>query len=334
MAATEDNTGHKSRRKTASKPSLECPDQVHRGQLMKVQQKYEDVFNENQSQQKYILELQKQLHRMSVDCQRLKYVYAELGQNYNDQTCKLKKMTRNYEDLDRKYMDLARTLQVTGDDRSTINKQLETVSSTIENLVRIGRGKGSVNLNRVAAVQHFQNSGWLQHFPVQECQLESFHLNLFMESAMMLILINRLFLRPLQCIFDQGDEFEAICEWVEVRGSRAAARWRQELCILIAQGTEEMARRKEREVSQVIVELKDLVSSVYGNVDTSMSDKIKELCNIAFDLSYAMFGMESRVFPVSVCLDTPFNDNHMTMAMRSDPAGSVSLMSAPDLITE
>ncbi|KAF9302391.1 hypothetical protein BGZ74_005417 [Mortierella antarctica] len=238
-------------------------------------------------------------------------------------------MTRNYEDLDRKYMDLARTLQVTADDRSTINKQLEVVSSTIENLVIRVRGKGSVNLNRDAAIQHFRNSGLLQDFPVPEHDLESFHLNLFMEYAMMAILTRRLFSRPLQCIFDQGDEFEAICKWVEVRGSRAAARWRQELCILIAQETEEMARRKEREVSQAIVELEDLVSSVYGNVDMSMSDKIKELCNVAFDLSYAMFGMESRVYPVPIRLAIPFNDNAMTMAMRSDPTGSVSLVVFP-----
>ncbi|KAG0363049.1 hypothetical protein BG005_002946 [Podila minutissima] len=243
--------------------------------------------------------------------------------------CKLKKVTRNYEDLDRKYMDLARTLQVTGDDRSTINKQLEVVSSTIENLVIRVRGKGSVNLNRDAAILHFRNSGLLQDFPVPEHDLESLHLNLFMEYAMMAILIGRLFTRPLQCIFDQSAEFEAICKWVEGRGSRAAARWRQELCILIAQDSEEMTRRKEREVNEAIVELKDLVSSVYGNVDTSMSDKIKELCNVAFDLSYVMFGMESRVYPVRIDVATPFNDNAMTMAKRSDPRGLVSLVVFP-----
>ncbi|KAG0087795.1 hypothetical protein BGZ93_010743 [Podila epicladia] len=226
-------------------------------------------------------------------------------------------MAKNYDELDRKYMDLARTLQVTGDDRSTISKQLKVVNSTIENLVIRGRGKGSVNLNRIAAIQHFRNSGLLQDFPVQENQLESFHLNLFMEYAMMAILIDRLFMRPLQCIFDQSGEFETICKWVEDRGSRVAARWRQELCILIAQDREEMVRRKEREVNEVIVELANLVSSVYGNVDTSISDKIKELCNIAFDLSYAMFGMESRVYPVPIRLAAPFNDDIMTMATRS-----------------
>ncbi|KAF9901807.1 hypothetical protein EC991_005633 [Linnemannia zychae] len=263
---------------------------------------------------------------MSLKSQHIQNVHAESEQHLNEQMHIFKKLSKRYEDLDRKYMDLARTLQVTDHDRSTINKQLELVSSTIESLVIKGRGKGSANLNRVTAIQRFRDLGLLTGFPVQEDHLESFHLCFFMESAMMTVLVNRLFTRPLECIFDRSSEFESICSWMEGRGSRATARWRQELCILIAQDGEEMARRKVIEVNGAIVELNDLASSVFCNVDTSISDKIKGLCNIAFDLSYAMFGMESRVYPIPVELATPFDDNYMTMAKRSGPGESVSLV--------
>ncbi|KAF9935536.1 hypothetical protein BGZ65_003280 [Modicella reniformis] len=178
-----------------------------------------------------------------------------------------------------------------------------------------------------AAIQHFSNMGLLVDFPLQEHQLEPFHYSLLMETAMMLILTHQLFARPLQCIFDGTKEFEAICTWMESQGSTVTARWRQELCLSIAQDVGEMKLRKEKEVDLAIVKLKELVSSVYGNVD--MSDKIKELCNIAFDLSYAMYGMESRVYPIQVKLGSPFNEEEMTMAKRSDPSGSVSFMVFP-----
>ncbi|KAG0360659.1 hypothetical protein BGX24_005511, partial [Mortierella sp. AD032] len=233
-------------------------------------------------------------------------------------------MTRRYDDLNRKYMDIAGTLQVTNDDQSTISRQLGVVGARIENLVIIGRGPRSVNVNRAAAIQFFRNSGLLKDFPVQEPELEPFHLSLLIESAMMEILIKHFFTRPLQCIFDGSEEFEAICGWMISRGSRASDRWRQELCILIAQDGEEMARRKEKEVSVAIMEFKNLISNVYSNVNKSMSNKIKELCDIAFDLSYAMFGMESKVYPVAIGLAAPFDGNYMTMAKRSDSNGSVS----------
>ncbi|KAG0262583.1 hypothetical protein BGZ95_003993 [Linnemannia exigua] len=329
MAVAENNIDHRSRRTTASNPDPERSIQVYQGKLTEAQWHYQELRKVNENQHKYILELEDQLRQMKVDRQNRKKAYAEFQQYHEVQMHNFTKVSKRYEDLDRKYMDIARTLQVTEDDRSTINRQLEVVSSTIENLVIRGRGKGSANLNRVAAIQHFRNSGLLEVFPVQEPQLESFHLNLFMESAMMAILVNGLFARPLKCIFDKSKEFEEICEWVQSRGSRASTRWRQELCILIAQDGEAMARRKEWEVNKVIVELKDLVSSVYGKVDTSMSEKIKELCNIAFDLSYAMFGMESQVYPALIDFAIPFNHHYMTLANRSDPEGSVSFVVFP-----
>ncbi|KAG0049050.1 hypothetical protein BGZ89_004361 [Linnemannia elongata] len=319
-------------------------------QLREAQLDNQAIINENQSQKKRIHKLQKDWNRLLADYQhlhgahtglheahvkvqsshaKLQDDYADLEHYYKEQGRKFKKTARDYEDLDKKYMDLARTLQVTEDDRSTINKKLSAVASSIENLVLRGRGNGSVNLNRGAAIQYFSNLGFLAYFPLQEHQLETFHYSLLMEAAIMLILCHQLFERPLQCIFDGSEQFEAICGWMESRGSTVTGRWRQELCLFLAQDDREMRLRKEKEVDVAIVELKDLVSSVYGKVDTNMSDKIEELCNIAFDLSYAMFGMESKVYPTEVKLGSPFNEEEMTLARRSDPSGSVSFMVFP-----
>lgn len=346
-AVAENNTDRRSGRTAASDPVLGRSIQR---QLNEAQLDNQALFSENQNQRKLITKLQRELDRLSAENQQLQVdkrdlngalvklqgsysklrgAYDELGGAYDEQGRKFKKMAIDFEDLDKKYLDVARTLQVTEDDRFTINKKLSAVVSSIENLVIRGRGTGSVNLNRDAAIEYFSNFGFLVHFPVPEGQLETFHYSFLMEAAMMLILIHRMFLRPLQCIFDGSDEFERICWWMEAQGSKVTARWRQELCLLIAQDDREMKRRKEKEVDSAIDELKNLVSTVYGNVDTYMSDKIKQLCNVAFDLSYAMLGMESNVYPVLVDHGSPFNEEEMTMANRSDPSGSVSFVVFP-----
>lgn len=353
IAVAENNIDRRPGRTAASNPVMKRSNQE---QLREAQLENQAILK-NQTQKKYIHKLQKGLNRLFAENQRLQGVcnglhgahtglqgthvnltnsyiklrgaYADLQHYHEEQGRKLKKMARDYEDLDKKYMDLARTLQVTEDDRSTINKKLSAVTSSIENLIIRGRGNGSVNLNRGAAIQHFNNLELLVYFPLQEHQLEPFHYSLLMEAAMILILNRHLFARPLQCIFDESEQFEAICAWMESRGSTVTARWRQELCLLIVQDDGEMKLRKEKEVDLAIMKLKELVSSVYGNVDTYMSDKIKELCNIAFDLSYAMFGMESKVYPIQVEPGSPFNEEEMTMAKRSDPSGSVSFVVFP-----
>ncbi|KAG0259139.1 hypothetical protein DFQ27_004219 [Actinomortierella ambigua] len=255
--------------------------------------------------------------------------HGELQRLHKEQEQKAQKTTKRYEDLDRKYMDIARSLQVTPEDRSTIGKKLEHVGSTIENLVIACKGKCSINLNRTATIALFQQTGWFQQFPAQESQLQSLHLNLCIESAMMQILIDRLFTRPLDCIFDLSEQFGEVSGWVEGRRSRAAARWRQELCILIAQDDKDMACRKERAVMEAAMELEELITTVYNNVDTSSLNKITELSSLAFDISYAMYGMESRVSPFNVDPGTPFNDTDMNMATQSNPNGIVSLMVFP-----
>ncbi|OAQ35019.1 hypothetical protein K457DRAFT_898134 [Linnemannia elongata AG-77] len=347
MAVVQTNIDRGSGRSTASNP---VPKKSIQEQSREAQLENQAILDENQIQKKHIRKFQKELDRLSAEYQHLhgaynsllgshaklqgKYdelqdAYANLELHHKEQRRKFKKMARDYEDLDKKYMDLARTLQVTEDDRSTINKKLSAVASSIENLVIRGRGNGSVNLNRGAAIQYFSNLRLLEYFPLQEHQLEPFHYSLLMEAAMMLILCHHLFLRPLQCIFEGSEQFEAICGWMESRGSTVTARWRQELCLFLAQDDGEMKLRKEKEVDVAIMELEELVSSVYGKVDTHMSDKIEELCNIAFDLSYAMFGMESKVYPTQVKLGSPFNEEEMTLARRSDPSGSVSCMVFP-----
>ncbi|KAG0243098.1 hypothetical protein BGW41_002960 [Actinomortierella wolfii] len=324
-----DAGNRRTKRKTAPHSTSELLNETHRRQLFKAHQKVQMLQKENQEFMETINYLRTQLCNASATNQQLYTSYMDLKHYYDELAQKNESITKNYEDLDKKYMAFVRTLQVTGHDRSTINNQLTVLRSSIEYLVIKGRGKRSMYLNRDAAIQHFRNSGLLQYFPIKEQHLESFHLNLFMECAIMTVLLDRILLRPLECIFDHANEFEMINRWVEHRGSNVAARWRQELCILIAQESKDMADRKKQEVNAAMAEIKNLISSVYREVDAFMSAKIEEICNLAFDLSFAMLGMESRVYPVPVDVSTPFNGDEMTLAMGSNPSGPVSLLVFP-----
>ncbi|KAG0001683.1 hypothetical protein BGZ80_003121 [Entomortierella chlamydospora] len=259
--------------------------------------------------------------------ERLQDAHAYLIRQNDDLKRKYTKKVESYKELDKNYMDLVRPLQVSGDDYSTIYSRLMHIRVSIENLIQKARGDGSANLNKEAAIEHFRGSNLLEEFPVDESLLESYHLNLYMESAIMTGLIERLFNRALACIFDQSEEFEKISRWVDNRDNKIAVRWRQQLCVLAARDSDAMKCRREREVNEAATVLSSLVTRVYPNVD--MSIKIKKLCYNAFDLSFAMFGMESIIQPASTPLGVPFDDINMTTPQKSNPTGIVSLVIFP-----
>ncbi|KAG0319555.1 hypothetical protein BGZ99_005016 [Dissophora globulifera] len=259
--------------------------------------------------------------------EQLEHTNTNLMQQYNDLQQKYDKKVESYKELDKNYMDLVRPLLVTTDDFSTIYNRLMQIRVSIENLVQKAKGNRSTNLQQEAALNYFRDFGLLEDFPIEETAMEPYHLNFCMESAIMTILIERLFTRPLECIFDQSEKFEDISRWVNERDRKIAARWRQQLCILVSQDVDAMTRRKEEEVNKVAQALSDLISKVYSNVD--MSAKIKDLCLNTFDLSFAMFGMESVIYPVSIPLGAAFDDESMTTPQNSNPAGLVTLVIFP-----
>ncbi|KAF9120420.1 hypothetical protein BGW39_011393 [Mortierella sp. 14UC] len=223
---------------------------------------------------------------MSVKFGQLQDTNTDLKQQYAALRRRYDKKVESYKELDKNYMDLARPLHVSDDDHSTIYSRLVQIRVSIESLVQKARGDRSANLNREAAINHIKESNLLDDFPVEEDKLEPYHLNIYMESGIMDVLVDRFFNRALGCIFDQSKEFEEISRWVEKRDSKIAARWRQQLCVLIAHDVDAMQDRKEREVNEAAIALSNLVSKVYQNV--CMSVKIRELCASAFDLSFVM----------------------------------------------
>ncbi|KAF9285634.1 hypothetical protein BGZ68_003679 [Mortierella alpina] len=252
---------------------------------------------------------------------------ADLNREIDDWKRKYTKKVESYKELNKNYMDLVRPLHVSGDDYSSIYRRLMHIRASIETLVQKAKGNGSANLNKEAAIGHFRQSNLLENFPVKEPFLEPYHLNLYIESAIMTGLIDRFFNRSLGCVFDQSGEFEKISSWVNNRDSKIAARWRQQLCVLLVQDCNVMGCRREREVNEATMVLSDLLSRVYANTD--MSVKIRELCFEAFDLSFTMFGMESLIHPASTPLGTPFDDTTMTTPQQSNPTGTVSLVIFP-----
>ncbi|KAG0253088.1 hypothetical protein DFQ27_007661, partial [Actinomortierella ambigua] len=342
-----DSTGRGSEAMDDSVPRPQVSDQDLQMQLAELQQKHDAAVAKCRRYRDLVHELKTNLEQTSLDFQKSRsqasqlyaqqkckseavvLEYRNLDMKYKDLDKKYTELDMKYRDLDVKYMDLARALQVTEHDRSTINKQLGTVSSMIERLIIDARGKGSSNLNRDAAIDIIRQFGMLENFPVRECDLQSFHLNLFMECFTMNTLTHHLLDSQLGLFFDNFPQFVTIYKWMAERGSKAQERWRQELCIMIAQDSQEMAHRREKAVSETIPHIVSLLMRVYGNVDTSMSATIKELCSMIFDLTFAMLGMESFVYPVEVAIGTPFNDDGMTMAMRSDPNGSVYITVFP-----
>ncbi|KAF9104391.1 hypothetical protein BGX27_010115 [Mortierella sp. AM989] len=265
--------------------------------------------------------------QMSEKLERYQHDNMILSKQRDDLQKKYDKKVESFKELDRNYMDLVRPIMITNDDTSTIYGRLMGIRVSIENFVQKAKGDRSINMNKEAAIQHFKNSGLLGSFPVKEADLEPYHLELYMEYAVMSILMDCFFKRPLECIFNHSGDSEGTYLWLKEQEPKIATLWRQHICALIAQETKKMNITKEWEVGFAEAELSKLVYAVYSNVD--MSIKITELCGNAFDITFAMFAMPSEIYPVITPLGTPFDDEKMDTPHKSNPEGNVSLVTFP-----
>ncbi|KAF9980800.1 hypothetical protein BGZ75_007958 [Mortierella antarctica] len=263
---------------------------------------------------------------LEEDQARTRKAFQDLHRQHQELQAKTAKRERDYEIMSKNYLDHVRLIRATDDDHSTIIDRLTQLKAAIEHLVRKTQGSRSINLNRAAAIEHFRQSGLLKSFPVPEDRLEPYHLNLFMESAIMSALVSAFFDKPLCCVFDYNKGFQEIYDWMYVRNDKLAVRWRQQLCVMITQDPATKLRQ-EKVVAATASTLTDLISKVYTN--SSEGPKIREMCNKAFELSVAMTGLEYVISPASIPLGTPFDEENMGSSLKSDPEGNVALVIFP-----
>ncbi|KAF9899598.1 hypothetical protein BX616_002935 [Lobosporangium transversale] len=271
-------------------------------------------------------ELSQEKQSVDLELNRTRGAYHELHRQHMDLQQKLAKRDRDYEVMSKNYLEHVRLIRATDDDHSTIMDRLTQLKASIEHLIRKAQGGRSVNLNREAAVEHFKNSGLLDNFPIPEDKLESFHLNLYMESVVMTTLVSCFFDKSLNCIFDYNKGFKEIYDWMYQRNEKLAVRWRQQLCVMLTQDPATKARQEE-EVTTAANALSELVSKVYTNANEL--NKIKDICNKAFELSIAMTGLESVISPVTIPLGAPFDEESMGTSLKSNPEGKVALVIFP-----
>ncbi|KAG0358973.1 hypothetical protein BC939DRAFT_532351 [Gamsiella multidivaricata] len=263
---------------------------------------------------------------LKTDHDRLLKAYEDVRRQNQELQAKMIKRERDYEVMSKNYLDHVRLIRATDDDHSTIIDRLTQLKASIEHLVRKAQGGRSVNLNRVAAIDHFKSTGLLADFPIDEDKLEPFHLNLFMESVIMSTLVSNFFGKPLCCIFDYNKGFQEIYDWMHKRNDKLAIRWRQQLCVMLTQDPETKIRQ-EAAVTATASSLTDLISRVYTG--SNEGTKIKEMCSKSFDLAVAMTGLESVIAPVSTPLGVPFDEDTMAPSLKSNPTGKIALVIFP-----
>ncbi|KAF9329909.1 hypothetical protein BG006_007080 [Podila minutissima] len=183
----------------------------------KLQNQVNSALAWQQGAQKHIWSLQNQLSSEKAwkkdtlaNLGQLQDTIANLKEQYDYLKRRYYKKVESYKELDKNYMYLVRPLHVSGDDHATIHSRLVHIRVSIESLVQKARDECSANLNEEAVIDHFRESKLLEDFSVEEATLEPHHLNLYMESAIMTALIDRVFNRALGCVFHQSKEFKEI----------------------------------------------------------------------------------------------------------------------------
>ncbi|KAF9118709.1 hypothetical protein BGW39_000933, partial [Mortierella sp. 14UC] len=158
-----------------------------------VEKQCQSLFNDNWRLHNQLGSALTRNQNMFAEIEQLRGANVDLKQQYDELRRRHDKKVESYKELDKNYMDLVRPLQVSDDDHSTIYSRLTHIRVSIESLIQKARGEGSANLDKEAAINHFRKSKLLEDVPVEEAILESYHLNLYMESAVMAILIDRFF---------------------------------------------------------------------------------------------------------------------------------------------
>ncbi|KAF9936548.1 hypothetical protein BGZ67_002227 [Mortierella alpina] len=272
----------------------------------------EDTLNEKQS--------------VDDELNRTRGAYHDLNRHFMDIQQKLAKRESDYEVMSKNYLEHVRLIRPTDDDHSTIMDRLTQLKASIEHLIRKAQGGRSVNLQKDVAIEHLKSKGLLEGFPVPEDKLESYHLNLFMESVVMSTLVSHFFDKALCCVFDYNKGFKEIYDWMFSRNEKMAVRFRQQLCVMVTQDPDTKVRQEEQ-VNTTATALSELLSSVYAN--TNELAKVRDLCNKAFELAIAMTGLESVISPVTIALGTPFDEDNMGTSLKSNPEGKVALVIFP-----
>ncbi|KAF9129201.1 hypothetical protein BGW39_004393 [Mortierella sp. 14UC] len=286
-----------------------------------------DALNDHNNKLEIKLQESTEQRRFAEQEQRqTRQAYEQLAKEKQDLQARFDAQKRDYETMSKNYLEHVRLIRATDDDHSTIIDRLTHLKSFIEQLIRKAQGSRSINLNRAVAIEYLKSYGLLDDFPVPERSLEPFHLNLFMESVVMKVLIDRFFDQPLCCIFEYNKGFSQIYDWMNSRNHSQAVRWRQQLCLMLTQDPETKARQ-DKEVAMTADALTELISSVYSG--SNEGSKIRDICNKAFELSVAMTGIDSVIKPVNPPLNTPYNEEYMRTSLKSNPQGKVALVIFP-----
>ncbi|KAG0330945.1 hypothetical protein BG004_001896 [Podila humilis] len=283
----------------------------------------ERLKNENQ---RLYSEYQDDVASFKDERERNHATYNDLLRQFGDLQSRLAKKDQEYDTMSRNYLEHVRMIRATDDDHSTIMDRLNQLKNNIEHAVRKAQGPRSANLNTAAAIEIFRDSGLLDSFPVKEDKLESYHLNLYMESVIMSTLVSHFFEKPLSCVFAHNKGFKEIYDWMFFRNNKLAVRWRQQLCVMILQDPTTKTRQEE-EVNTAANALAELLSKVYQN--SNEVTKMREICNKAFELAVAMTAMDNVISPVTVPLGTDFNEDEMGPSLKSKPDGKVALVIFP-----
>ncbi|KAF9915435.1 hypothetical protein FBU30_002004, partial [Linnemannia zychae] len=163
----------------------------------------EDLLNQLES-------ASKTNRKFLAELDHLKDTNEDLEKKHDELTRKLNKKVESYKELNKNYMELVRPLRVSDDDHSTIYSRLARIRVSIESLVQSVKSEGSVIPKKDVVINYFSKYICLDKFCDEEADLDSYHISLLMESAVMSILIDHLFNRALGCIFPQSQEFENI----------------------------------------------------------------------------------------------------------------------------
>ncbi|KAF9538155.1 hypothetical protein EC957_007125 [Mortierella hygrophila] len=286
-----------------------------------------DSLNEKNNKLEYKLAESAEQRRYAEHEQRqTRQAYEQLTKEKHDLQAKLDARERDYQTMSKNYLEHVRLIRATDDDHSTIIDRLTQLKSFIEQMVRKAQGSRSCNLNRTAAIDYLKSYGLLETFPVAEKNLEPFHINLFMESVVMNVLVSRFFDQPLCCVFEYNKGFAQIYDWMNSRNHSQAVRWRQQLCLMLTQDPE-IKSRQEKEVAMTADALTELITKVYHGSSEGL--KIRDICNRAFDLSVAMTGIDSVIKPSVPPLNIPFDEEYMKSSLKSNPQGKVALVIFP-----
>ncbi|KAI8140875.1 hypothetical protein BJV82DRAFT_519308 [Fennellomyces sp. T-0311] len=277
---------------------------------------------------------QYQVARQALDEQLLEY--QKLQMTNHRLASDLENTKQEYKRMEANYYSHVRQIKATDDDLSTVQSEMTSLFSQVNQLCMSLRSKVDREAGTAFAKERWPDKEDVIKSLLKEDEelLDSGYIGLFTEKYIVEVILDILE-KPLNPGVSINDAFEQVEAWFAKRNPEWAVRLRQQASALVAKQPADEEETIENVKQQIVRDVMETLTKVHpkASENPNQEKKIANIINRAAKLSLAIKGQDVpvQVQPIEEGSAT-FDEEYMKPASRGKSEGTVLLVITPSFI--